>query len=351
MATVLKQYAFYIIPSDDTPPTLESTKGATAVDAFLTDLLTFLNSETSVRKFYFPTDREPEARAKLLELPESKLFKAAVAVLAKRLHEKQQDAEHGSIKVQLGDLLTVFYELDGRPHILLAKLEQVSFLSRGTWQRDSGFPFEKNRLLKTCLGELTKTADGWEIGELSIYDSNSPISRFWWHDFLELLEVTDDARNSHRAHAAWKNLLETTVRPKSMVDYYILRNMVGYYFRNPQAYVHKEAVKSLLRSYKPEDTTLEMSSIIAKAEKLPKQSQALDKQFDEQFTIDPKACNIRIRPIKLTDEIDLVIRKPVEHLAEVVKPATMDGKEGVFVVSAEGYRQFSPSQPRGDGED
>src|SRR5207249_2362537 len=122
------------------------------------------------------------------------------------------------------------------------------------------------------------------------------------------------------------------------------------YFRNPQAYVHKEAVKSLLRSYKPEDAKLDMAPLIAKAEKLPKQSQVLGKQFDEQFTIEPKACNIRIRPIKLTEEIDLVIRKPVEHLTEVVKPAKLDGEEGVFVVSPEGYRQFSPSQSRGDGK-
>jgi hypothetical protein len=350
MASLVKNYAFYNIPSGATQPTLEKTKGAIAVDAYLTDLLDFLDSETTVRKFYFPSDRDPEAKTKLLELPESKLFDSAASILARRLQEKQQAAEQGAIKVQVGDFLTVYYEMAGKPHVLLAKLEQTSFLSRKTWERDSGFPFEKNRLLKTCVGELTKTKKGWEIGEVTLYDSTAPISRFWWHDFLELLELTTDAKNSHTAHAAWKHLLETSVKPKSKADYHILRNMVGYHFRNPQPYVHKDVVDSMLRKYKPEDPNLDMEPIIAKAQKLPTQSQALGKQFDESFTIDPKACYIRISPIKLTEEIDLVIRKPVEHLNDVVKPATLGGKEGVFIVSPEGYRQFSPSQSHGDGQ-
>ncbi len=79
-----------------------------------------------------------------------------------------------------------------------------------------------------------------------------------------------------------------------------------------------------------------------KAEKLPQQSKALDKRFDEEFDIDPKACNVKLRPIRLTPEIDLVLKAPVEHLKEVVKPAKVDGKKGVFVVSEEGYHEVSP---------
>jgi hypothetical protein len=344
MAIKLNQYALYLLPSDDRSPTQEIVKEANAVDLFLTELLTFLDAESSVRKFFFPNDREPEARAKILELPEKKTFDLAVSVLATRLYEKQRAAEVGVIKVQDGDFLTVLYESHGSTHVLLAKLEQMNFLSRGTWQRDSGFPFDEKRLLKTCLCELNFVDGKWEVGEVSIYDSNSTVSRFWWDDFLELTELTNDARNSQRAYAAWKSMLEVVVKPKSKLDYHILQNMVGYYFRSPNNYIHKDAVASLLGSYKPEDPSLNVVALRDRAEKLADQSAPLDKRFDERFTIDPKACNVRLRPIRLTPEIDLVLKKPLEHLVDVVKRATIDGKEGVFVVSPEGYRQLSTSQ-------
>ncbi len=314
MAHVVKQFSFHHIPEDDGDPVRQLNNDSTAVSEYLGELLRFLKDETTVRKFIFEAEREPEAKAKLSTLPNPMEFDVAADVLAKRLSQKQKEVEAGTIKVQAGDLLTLFFEMDGQPFILLAKLEQVSFLNRATWKKDSGFPFEKNRLLKTCLCELSQEDDKWLVGEVSIYDSSSQFRRFWWKDFLELTELTDDAKNSQRAYSAWKKLLEDHVKPKSKLDYHILRNTIGYFFRSPNHYVHKEAVQQLLGNYKPESAVLDKASLIAKAEKLPQQSKALDKRFDERFSIDPKACNVRLRPIHLTAEIDLVLKAPVEHL-------------------------------------
>lgn len=343
MGASLNQFSFHHIPCDNAEPARELSKNSKAVKDYLHDLLGFLREETTVRKFIFEAGREPEAKAKLCALPVPSQFADAADVLAKRLYEKQKKVETGAIEVQAGDLLTLFFELDGKPFVLLAKLEQVTFLNRTTGHKDSGFPFEKNRLLKTCLCEMSLEDGEWAVGEVTVYDSSSGFRRFWWRDFLELTELTDDAKNSHRAFAAWKDLLEKHVRPKSKTDYHFLRNDVGLFFRSPNPYVHKDVVKQILGAYKPENSQLDMASLIAKAEKLPQQSKALDKRFDDQFDIDPKACHIRLHPIRLTPEIDLVLKVPVEHLKDVVKPITQDGKKGIFVVSEVGYQEVSAS--------
>ncbi len=340
MSSIVKQFSFHHIPCDEAEPERE-LENATAVDDYLRDLLGFLEKETTVRKFIFEDGREPEAKAKLCALPEPTEFDEAADILAMRLYEKQKEVAKGAITVQAGDLLTMFYESAGKPFVLLAKLEHLSFLNRVTGKQDSGFPFKKNRLLKTCLAELSQEDGEWTVGEVSVYDSSSDFRQFWWREFLELTELTNNAKNSHRAHLAWKELLEKHVRPHSKADYNILRNDIGYFFRSPNPYVHKDVVKQILGAYKPENVELDMAALTAKAEKLPHQSKALDKRFDEQFDIDPKACNIRLRPIQLTPQIDLVLKAPVEHLRDVVKPAIQDGKKGVFVVSETGYQEVS----------
>src|SRR5260370_11404704 len=115
---------------------------------------------------------------------------------------------------------------------------------------------------------MSEDDGSWVVGEVTVYDSSCQFRLFWWQDFLELTELTDDAKNSHRAYAAWKKLLEDHVRPKSKLDYHILRNAVGYFFRNPNPYVHKDVVKQILASYKPESAHLDKAALIAKAEKL-----------------------------------------------------------------------------------
>ena len=344
MPTVLQSYSFHTVPTGTDLPVRETTGAPQSVEDYLKDLVAFLSDEnTSVRSFHFDEGRQPEAKTQFCVLPESESFNAAADALATRLHGAQQDAAVGAIEIQGGDLLTMVYATDGKTFILLAKLEQVSFLNRLTWQKDAGFPFEKNRLLKTCLCEMVKKDDAWTVEDVTIYDSNSTISRFWWHGFLELTETTNDASNSKRAYAAWREFIDKEVRPISKQDSHILRNAIGMYFRNKQPYVHADAVTAVLANYTPEHADLEMNTLSEKALKLPQMAKALGKRFDSNFEIDPRACNIRSSPIKLTPDIDLVIKGPVQDFKDLVKGATIGGKNGVFVVSEEGYKEVTSS--------
>ncbi|MEO5917912.1 MAG: hypothetical protein ABIS50_27005 [Luteolibacter sp.] len=337
----IKRYALHVIPIDGSPPTAEPINIKGAVDDYVTQLLLYLSNESSTRNFGFPHDRSPESRTKMLEMLNDQQFDSATAVLATRLNEMQQKAKIGIITVTSGDLLSVVLEISGETYILLAKLEQLNFLSRQSWQKDAGFPFDKNRLLKTCLCKLTLTDQEWEFTEISIYDNNSSLSTFWWSDFLELVELTNDSSNSQRAYAAWKRMLEQRVKHVSESDYHILRNALGFHFKNTKSYVHKDLVDTLLGSYSASSPNLDIDKLKKAAQDLPKQS-SLGKKFDERFELDPKACNIRLTPIRLTPEIDLVLKQPIEDLSSVIIPKVFNNKKGVFIVSSEGYDRLTP---------
>lgn len=343
MKITIEQFVLHSIPSGaDGTVRQESIDGENAVLHYVTSLIEFLRGEPSVRLFKFPEGREPEAKAKLLGLLEADTFHPSASVLAARLHEIQKKVEKGVVHLQSGDLLTVSLSLDGIPMLLLAKLEQMNFLSKYTWQRESGFPFERNRLLKTCFCRMGRGNDGHAFEEIAIYDSNTTLAQFWWRDLLELEEETNNDTNSRRAYGAWKNLLEKSVKPKSESDYHILRNSVAYYFRTQPAYVHPEVVNAILGSYKPEDPAFDVNELRTKANKMPEDSKALLTRFDARFEINHRACNIRLKPLQLTPSVDLVIRTPLEDLKSVVRPEIINQEKGVFIVSDQGWNALSP---------
>ncbi len=344
MNITLKSYALHSFSSDGTPPVVQTVASMAAVKEYVLELVGFLgNPKTNVREFEFPDGRQPEAKSLICSYPKKKEFEEAAESLAKRLHEKQVDAENRSFEITQGDLLSVFYSVEGQSYALLSKLEQVQFLNRVTLEKNAGFPFDKNRLLKTCLCELTEENGVWEIGAVSLYDSNSVISKFWWHDFLELAELTDDDSNSKRAYAAWKDFIDKTIRPTSKADALIAKNSIGGIFKSKQPYVHSDVVDAVLTNYVPENPALDMKAIAAKAQKLPQQSKALGKRFDANFQVSPSACRIRLAPIRLTDEIDLILKAPVADLKNVVMPITHNQKKGVFIASDAGHAEVSAS--------
>ncbi len=338
MEIALNNFVLHKIPTDATGAVgAETIKSENEVSGYVRALLGFLGSESGVRLFGFPAGREPEAKAKLLGLLETKSFLPSSDVLAQRLCECQRKVENGVVHPQSGDLLTVSLLCNGQPCLLLAKLEQMSYLSRTTWQREAGFPFDRNRVLKTCFCTLDKTDEGVNFHEIAIYDSNSTISQFWWRDFLELVEETSNDTNSRRAYGAWKEFLVKSVKPKSEPDYHILRNSIAYYFRTQKAYVHADVVNTVLGTYRPETETLDINSLRQKAAELPEKSKTLNKRFDARFEINDKACNIRLTPIRLTQDVDLVIRSPLEDLKAVVRAEIINEEKGVFVVSEDGW--------------
>lgn len=340
MITIVR-YRLHVIPADGSTPKPETIPDGTAVDDYVSSLLEFLSAESSVRRFQFPQNREPEARAKLVELLDAQMFDDAADVLAKRLHESQLAIEQGTIEVTPGDLLCVHLQQDGTDCLLLAKLDQTEILSRRTWQREPGFPFEKNRLLKTCFCRIDLDSGNPVFSEILVFDSNTRIAQFWWRNFLELGELTNDGTNSQRAYAEWKRFLEQNVKKKSEADFISLRNALAFHFRTSPTYSHKEVCDMLLKNYPPASSDIDIKDLHAKAVDLPKKFTSLDRQFEERFNIDPAACHIRSFPIRLTADIDLLLRQPVENLSAVVKPVTHERKKGVFIVSEEGYERLN----------
>lgn len=339
----LNRYSIHRIPTNEVLPAQENTKGKEAVSDYVRGLLGSLRKEPSTRSYSFAQDRKPEARALLLDMlcAEEAKFLASAQALANRLHEKQLRVQKGPIDIQEGALLCAEVQDGNDRLLLLAKLDWVDYLSNKTWNREAGLPFEKNRLLKTCLCEMDSAGKAWEFGAISIYDNNSTIAAFWWRDFLELTELTTDATNSQRAYDAWQKLLKQHVKPTSPADYHNLRSAVAFRFRNDPAYDHEKFVQALLDNYQASNSDLDVKKVASAARALPQRLDVPGKRFDPRFGIDSKACNIRIKPIRLTEGIDLVLREPLENLRSIIRAEKVRGEKGVFVVSEEGYGQVA----------
>lgn len=343
--TKLHRYSLHRIPKGASKPTAENTQGNDAVTNYATALLSWLRDDERNRSFDFPVDRLPEAKSQITAMlgpcESDEVFDRAAQALAERLQDKQEAIQGGAIDVQEGVLLCADMDHNDQHLFVLAKLEFVDFLSDGTWDRRQGVPVEKNRPLKACCCVVRQDINGaWEFAEINLYDSNSTISRFWWNDFLELTEHTSDQLNSKRAYQAWMDLLNESLKRKHPADFLFLRSGIQFQFKTRPEYDHEKMVAETLDNYKPTDPTLNMGKLAAAARNLPAKHDRPNERFDSRFTIDEKACRIRITRIPLTEDIDLIIRGGVENLRADVTPLEHKRERGVFIRSEEGYQQL-----------
>lgn len=349
--TTLHRYSLHRIPKDASKPVAENTQGNEAVTNYVTSLLSWLRSDESNRSYDFPVDRLPETKTQILTMlgadDGGASFARSAQALAERLQEKQHAVQGGAIHVQEGVLLCADMDHDGQHLFLLAKLEFVDYLSEVTWDRQQGVPVEKNRPLKACCCVVRQDGQGgWEFADISVYDSNATIARFWWSDFLELTEHTTDQVNSKRAYDAWMSLLTEKVKRKHPADFMFLRSGIQFQFQTRPEYDHEQIVSATLDHYKATDATLDVAALAADARKLPAKHDRPGERFDPRFTVDAQACRIRITRISLSDEIQLVIRGGLQDFKADVMPADYRQQRGVFVVSEEGYNQLKGKQKK-----
>jgi hypothetical protein len=343
----LYRYSLFRIPKGAALPTAEATQGKAAVAGYITGLLNWLRSEESKRSFEFPPHRLPEVKSQLIAMVKAEAdnttFEDAAQAIANRLHEKQNAVQGGAIDVQEGVLLCADMEFDGTRLFLLAKLEFVGFLNEKTWEQNQGVPVEKNRALKACCFVLEEENGEWIFDDISVYDSNSTIAKFWWSDFLELSEQTNDQANSKRAYDAWMTLLTKRLKQKYPADFLFLKSGIQFQFQTRPEYDHEAVVSSTLDHYQPANPSLDVAKLAAAARALPAEHERPGERFDTRFTLDSRACRIKITRLPLTEEIQLVIRGGLEDLKSDLRPLVSNNQKGIFVVSEEGFKQLSPS--------
>lgn len=289
------------------------------------------------RKFRWPTESALVPGLLRTLVSNAAEFTETTQILAERLHQKeinaQKEVAHLNVEVQKGSLLQMVFKQEGTPHVLLVKAQLESFLNSTEYKRTEGYPIE-DAVLKMCLVEFDAQHRPITV---SVSDSNSRLSTFWWKDFLELTEVSTDESNTTTALHAMNALLVRKLKKDYKSDYYQLNNNLIGYFRTRKDYNHAKMLDYVFGDYNPIDKQLSLQELWDTAKALPSK-----KGFDQRFKIDADSVDKRRRTVvPLTDQINLEIKDAIENLPETIRSGLLeDGTKGVFVRSDSGFEHF-----------
>ena len=304
---------------------------------FVKNLISSQLLENENRRFYWPSDTAlVPSLLKSMSSAEATLDGTA-NTMAERLLEKEKDAQrrvqHMDVDIQKGTLIQIVFKNDEVPCVLLAKVHLAPFLGEADYKKHNGYPLE-NTVLKMCYVEF----DGQQKpAKVSVADSNSRLSEYWWKEFLELTELTSDEYNTKTALASINALLTRRLKKDHRADYYRLHNNLIGYFSTQRQYNHRRMIDHVFGDYTPVDSSVSIDEIRAAVEVLPTQ-----KQFDARFSISQELVEKKRKTtIPLTPQIDLELKESIESLPETIFAASLeDGTRGVFIRSEDGFELF-----------
>lgn len=248
-------------------------------------------------------------------------------------NKAQQKIAHLQKQIQKGILIISYVEMtDTEFKIILSKADYNEFIEEMTGNIRSGLPTKK-RIFKSFIANVTITDEDQEITKLVTYDSNATKAAYWSKEFLELVEIRDDEKNTLTAYSAiTKNIIEP-LKKKHKADYLCLWNATVAYFRGEGDFDLTHYRDNIIGSYVPMDNTLKIDDVKTKIDKLPQKH-----KFDNIFTKKPSVVKAKFKnTIKLTSEIDLVIRHDVANPKKTFLPYIQDGVKYIAIQSDEGF--------------
>ena len=166
------------------------------------------------------------------------------------------------------------------------------------------------------------------------FDVNAKQSKYWYDEFLDLKVLHDDGENTEKALKFLKSKILAQVWKKSKSDYLVLWNSTMAYMRSEGEFSMDHYADNILAVYQPVVTSLNMEELARKAKALPRQF-----DFDGRFQKVPSKIKDKMKnEIKLTDDINLVLKNDVPNLSRTIKPHNENGEKYIMVRSEEGYK-------------
>lgn len=266
-------------------------------------------------------------------------FAEAAKSSSERLLRIERDKEKRYIKlkgVQKGILIHAYFKYQGSDKIIICKAENTDFLEDGSFDIKSGYSM-KRQIYKALLVEFDSKKT---VTDLLIYDSHASNAKYWWSDFLELLEINTDEVNTETAFTSIDRFALSKIKDEYPSDYIFLRNMSLRFFRTRKKFSMQKFVEEVIDLHQsmgiPEER---VQKIKEKVTKLP-----AEKGFDSSFTIAKNAITAREMKVivPLTDEIDLNIKEHVVNLDEVIVPdKSKNGDKYIRIKTDKGFDYFS----------
>jgi hypothetical protein len=188
----------------------------------------------------------------------------------------------------------------------------------------------RKKVYKAFIGEINNQNG---IISTSVFDTNTPVSAYWWDKFLELEVVITNEENTKNAFNAIETDILNPIKKKHKQDYLLLWNASVAYFRSEGEFNLSYYRDDIIGKYIPLDNNLNRDDLKAKVDKLSRKH-----KFDQRFDKVPSEIHKRFKnTLRLTNEIKLVLEHDVPNPTVTFKShIDADGKY-LMIRSDEGY--------------
>lgn len=257
--------------------------------------------------------------------------------IANRLLQKEDAAQlrYHFTDIQKGILLIAYCKMTNTEYkMVICKADYTEFIEETTGEKKNGLPTKK-KIFKSFAANITVNAGAFSFGDMVTFDVNAKQSKYWYDEFLDLKALHNNEENTERAFNYLKSKILDDVRKKSKSDYLVLWNSTVAYMRSEGEFSMEHYADNILAVYQPEHAGLNMNELARKAKALPGQH-----DFDSRFEKVPSKIRAKMKnEIKLTDDIELVLKNNIPNLSSTIKPHEEDdGTKYIMVQSEEGYK-------------
>ena len=303
---------------------------------YVMDIIGQITENAGERRYEFK-DGELTMKTWIGDIVNNNERDARTLAIANRLLQKEDAAQlrYHFTDIQKGILLIAYCKMtDTEYKMVICKADYTEFIEETTGEKKNGLPTKK-KIFKSFAANINVNAGAYSFGDMVTFDVNAKQSKYWYDEFLDLKALHNNEENTERAFNYLKSKILDDVRKKSKSDYLVLWNSTVAYMRSEGEFSMEHYADNILAVYQPEHAGLNMNELARKAKALPGQH-----DFDSRFEKVPSKIRAKIKnEIKLTDDIELVLKNNIPNLSSTIKPHEEDdGTKYIMVQSEEGYK-------------
>jgi len=310
------------------------------INAYVKRILDSCASACVERKYKFDNTLTT-TKDRIIKLIMQQDVDAVATELGKRLAKVENDTNTANPqlkgKIPIGILLLALVDMETEDHhfkLMVIKSDYDEFIAERTGLLDAGLSI-KNQIFKTCVYDVNINEQSIEWKQISTSDSTKRKAEYWSKTFLELEELHSDEINTVTAYdQIKKKILDPIKNNGYKSDWLLLSNATIAYMRSEGTFDLDYYRDNIIGSYRPYNNGVSVEKLKQKVDKLRETG-----KFDAVFKKVPSKIKDKINnSIKLSDELELHIKREIAGVQNVLLPATTpDGRKGITIISEAGY--------------
>lgn len=306
------------------------------VKNYVMDIISQITDNAGERRYEFK-DEELTMKTWIGDMVRNYERDARSMDIARRLLETEETAQqryHSFTDIQKGILLIAYCKMtDSEYKIIICKADYSEFIEETSGEKKNGLPTRK-KIFKSYAANITINAGTFMFGDMVTFDVNAKQIKYWYDEFLDLRVLRDDGENTAKAFNYIQSKILDPIKKISKSDHLVLWNATVSYMRSEGEFSMVHFVDNILAVYHPDSARLDMHELSRQAKALPERY-----NFDSRFQKVPSKIKAKLKKeIKLTDDIDLVLKKDIPYLSRTLKPYEENGEKYIMVRSEDGYR-------------